>query len=94
MRGKVLANTAIRSAIREHRGSRSCFWRITALLVNAHRYDALVDMQPLRNPWVPQRKVRTRLDSMVANGHPCAWARTRDSATESKPPNGALGRAW
>ena len=53
-----------------------------------------VDMQPLRNPWVPQRKVRTRLDSMVANGHPCAWARTRDSATESKPPNGALGRAW
>jgi len=41
-----------------------------------------------------RRKVRTRLDTMVANGHPGAWARLRESATESKPPNGALGRAW
>jgi len=41
-----------------------------------------------------RRKVRTRLDTMVANGHPGAWARLRDSATESKPPNGAFGRAW
>ena len=92
MRGKVPAFTVI------HADSIPCrdppTLRIAALLLRAHRYDAPVDMQPLRNPWVPQRKVRTRLDSMVANGHPCAWARTRDSATESKPPNGALGRAW
>ena len=47
-----------------------------------------------RKPHGLGRKVRTRLDTVVANGHPCAWARMRDSATESKPPNGAFGRAW